>query len=191
MSRPAAFCGAAARPGPEAGPQAARPGAKEKARRTRAGKRAAPASLPLHRPHCVADERPPLHGAELLGGGATQALPAPARRQHGRHCCSGGPGAAAPAAGFHLHSAPRLLCFSPLKQQEPRARPLYLRETSAIRRIQLLLARLTPAGTGPYSSPTPRHARPRIRVRAQAAPQHTPTPRSGRPPAQRTPVTGT
>lgn len=128
-----------------------------KARRARKGSRAAPASLPLHRPHRVADERPPLHGAELLGGGATQALPAPARRQHSRHRRDGGPGAAAPAAGLHLRGAPLLAPPPPRSRnaagtaQSP-ARVVYLPAASAIQRIQRPPARTR---IGPYSSPTP------------------------------------
>lgn len=96
---------------------------------------ATPASLPLHGPHRVADERPPLHGAELLGGGTAQALTAPARRQHRRHRLHRGPGLA--AAGFHRRSSP---LRPPPRQRElgrhgATARVVYLSATPAIQRI--------------------------------------------------------
>lgn len=129
--------------------------------------------LPLHRLHRVADERPPLHGAELLGGGATQALPAPARRQHNRHRRAGGPGVAAPAAGLHLRGA---LLRSSLSQRPsntnaagtalPPARFICPRRPQS----KESNARPPPAGTGPCSSPTPRYPRPRRGVRARARP---------------------
>lgn len=137
-------------------------GAEGKARGARAGSRAAPASLPLHRPHRVADERPPLHSAELLRGGATQALPAPARRQHSRHQRDGGPGVATPAAGLHLRGAPLRSAPRPppgsrdaAGAAKPPAHVFYSAAASAIQSIQCPPAGLPPAGNGPCSSPTP------------------------------------
>lgn len=154
-----------------AGGRASSAGAK--ACRARTGSRAAPASLPLHRPHRVADERPPLHGAELLRSGATQALPTPARRQHGRHRPHGGPSIAAAAAGLHLRGAPRLLRRNAAGTAQPPARVfLFAHDVRNPKNPAPTRSLACPQrGRGPYSSPTPRYARPRGGVRARARPR--------------------